>query len=1165
MKKILFFIFLVFASHVFAKEINFNKGWEFSTDSLQHVKIVDLPHDFSMEEVSVAVDPDHIGPFTSKSPNGRASGHVMGGTGWYRKYYTLADKDKENLVALLFDGAYMETDVMVNGQLMSSHKNGYTPFYVDITPALKPVGQKNEIIVKVRNYGKNSRWYSGSGLYRDVTLVVTNKRHINQWGAYITTPKVEKTNATVNLQVTVANDAIQDCNSVVVADILSPKGLKIASLESQVSLLAQTKQVVDLSTNVENPQLWSVENPALYVAKIYLKDSKGRVWDTYEQKFGIRSLSCNAKEGLKLNGEPIVLKGGCIHHDNGILGAAALKTAEYRKVRLLKENGYNAVRCAHNPPSRYFLDACDELGLLVMDEFTDMWEQPKNVDDYSQFFKDCWESDLESMLLRDRNHPSIIMWSIGNEIPNWSIADASRIGKALSDKVRQMDSTRLVTQGITGAYIHLEWDNSQYTFQHLDVAGYNYLRDKYDGDHEKFPERVMICTESYPNQSYQYWKDAVEKPYVIGDFVWTALEHLGESGCGSASYVDKNRKEQQGIIFQTSMGPKEGMNPAFMWMGGGGDASLASDKTDKKGKKDEKPEIPFWMRPPTMPATYVNWCGDVDLIGNIKSQGRYRNVMWDVSPIEILVHEPIPEGMKENMNLWGWPNEYASWYFPGQEGKSLQVRVITKAPKVRLEVNGKIVGVQEVDENLSAIFEDVTYQPGKIVAVSLDKDGKELDSKVIRTPGRPSAVRLTRERYNADNEVVYVKMEIVDEDGLVVPEKFPLSIRLDGAEFVSAGNGARDDMKSFRSQTPDTYRGSALLIIKPTASEVHVEVSSVGLVSGKCAFTADGKDILGKDFGVGLCSVIGINADFEDSMSRISKTGATFVELNNFMGGGMLGLTPEQTKAVADKYGLRILSDVTMASVIEDKKEYLDRWERIFREDAVLGVKYVSMTANLYWGDRKNVLKCCKVLNKLGAMAKKYDIQFLYHMHNIEFNPIVGSRNKDEQIIDVVMKHTDPELVKFQGDVFWIQMGGRDAATFLKEHGDRIPMLHIKDFYFVGEGDYMDYKSVFQTFYGLGHTDWVLEMEDPMTREQMYQKAKGHDEMSQAKEKPRLLFSQPGKRNVQQNHHIQSLPQVDENRLKAQNQSRLKALRDIEKNVQVLRDMPFIPVVSMER
>lgn len=1124
-----------------AEERNFSKNWEFSRDSLATVKVVDLPHDFSMEPAVEAEGVTTMGPFTSASANGRAMGYLGGGTGWYRKTFTVAPEEAGKRFSLLFDGAYMETDVTVNGKPAGSHKNGYTPFYFDITDLLLAPGEANEVIVKVRNIGRNTRWYSGSGLYREVSLVVTEPVHVAQWGVNVTTPSVSKADAEVLVAVSAVNDTRKRTDIQAVVSILDAAGTCVAEGKASLRINAAASAQGKVSLKVERPRLWDTEHPHLYTARVELKDKDGALLDSYEQRFGIRSIACDAQDGLRINGEPVLLRGGCVHHDNGLLGAAAYRTAEFRRVRQLKESGYNAVRCAHNPPSRYFLEACDELGLLVMDEFTDMWEQPKNTDDYSQFFVECWESDLTDMMLRDRNHPSIILWSIGNEIPNWSIKDASRIGKQLSDKVRQLDPTRLVTQGITGAYIHLEWDNSQYTFQHLDVSGYNYLRHLYEGDHAKFPDRVIVGTESYPNQSYAYWKDVEEKPYVIGDFVWTALDHLGEAGLGSSRYVPADQPERQMPQFQTSMGPKENQNPAMMWFGGGGNAPAGAPRM---------PQVQF-------PATYVNYCGDIDLVGDVKPQGRYRRVMWDVSPLEILVHEPMPENTKEAMGIWGWQREESLWYFPGHEGEKVQVRVFTKEPQVRLEVNGKVVGIQNTDDNLTATFEGVEYLPGKLVAISL-RDGKEMESRVLRTPGKPAAVRILRERYNVADDLVFLKLEVIDNEGVIVPDTFKLNINVQGAEFVASGNGSMSGMESFGSRTPLTHLGGAMVIVRPDGPEAIVDVTAAceGLETGRAIFDGKGRDILKKDIGVGLCSVIGIGADFEDSVRRVAQTGATYVEMNNFMGGRMFGLTPQETRAIMDKYGLRVVSDVTMASAIEDTPEYLARWEETFKEDAVLGVKYVAMTANMFWGNEEHALTCCQVLDKIGAIAKKYGIQFLYHLHNIEFNPLVDS---DKQIVDFMIEHTDPDLVKFEDDVFWVQIGGRDAAQFLRDHADRIPMLHVKDFYFIGQGDFMDYKAVLGQFYANGGHDWVLEMEDPMTREAMFQKAEGHNRMSQTREMPRMNFG-PGGPGGQR-------PQPSEEELAArreqQNRSRLKALRDIETNMRTLEGFPFIPYMPL--
>ena len=1093
---------------------------------------MDLPHDFSLEPLPAGENT--LGAFSRETKGGRSVGYLPGGTGWYRKTFTLSKADAGKTVNLVFDGAYMQADVWVNGQPAGSHKNGYTPFGLDITSLLNKPGKKNVVAVKVVNYGKNSRWYSGSGLYRDVDLMVTDPLHAALWGAYVTTPEVSAEKASVKVDVTVRNDAAQAASGEVEVKILDRKGLEVAAGKAPVTVSATSGTSVSMMLAVANPSLWSPDDPALYTAEIAVCRD-GQEVDAYSTRFGIRTIEVNAAEGFKLNGETLLLKGGCVHHDNGLLGAEAHRAAEFRRVRQLKDAGFNAVRCAHNPPSRHFLDACDELGLLVMDEFTDMWEQPKNTDDYAVFFKENWEKDLTDMILRDRNHPSIVMWSIGNEIPNWSIADASRIGKALAAKVRELDPTRLVTQGVTSAYIHLDWDNSEKTFEHLDLAGYNYLTHYTVSDHQKHPERVIIGTESYPNQAFTYWQDVLTKTYVVGDFVWTALDHLGEVGMGSSRYVPADRPMRGGPQFQTSGGPKEGMNPAMMWQ-----------FPDRLG--------------PEFPTTYTNYCGDIDLIGDKKPQGRYRDVLWDISPLEILVHEPVPEGMIETMGLWGWPREENKWYWPGAEGKKLQVRVFTKAPQVRLEVNGESVGVQKTDSEYIALFEGVEYQPGKLVAISLDAAGKELESRVLRTPGKPASLRILRERYNADNSLAFLKVEAIDDQGIVVPEAFDLQFEIKGATFVSAGNGGPDDMASFRSRTPRTWRGAALLIVRPDSPEAVVEVtaSADGLESGRVKFTGCGKDLEPKNIGIGLCSVIGIQSGFEESLARIAKTGATHVELNNFMGGRMLGLTPEEAKALFDKYGLKVISDVTMASAIDvdNVDEYVARWEETFKQDVVLGVKYVSMTANLCWGTEEHARKCCEVLDRIGAKAKEYGIQFLYHLHNIEMNPILDS-DYPGQIVDFIAEHTDPDLVKFEDDVFWVEIGGRNTVEFLKKYADRIPMLHVKDFYLIGEGDYLDYKSIFEQFYANGGTDWVLEMEDPMTRQQMYDKAEGHNRMSQTREQAPGA-GRPGMGGPGGFRPPQRTPEQIAAQQRAQNASRLKALKDIETNMRTLEGMPFI-------
>ena len=790
-----------------------NSDWTFTRDSLSGAeavafddsdwKKVDLPHDFSIEPLEE--HEYHLGPFSRAATNARSTGYLPGGTGWYRKDFTLSDNDKGKSVTLVIEGAYMESDVYVNGTHVKAHKHGYTPFGIDITGLLNAPGVENTLAIKVVNYGKNTRWYAGSGLYRDVKLVVTDPVHVDLWGTYITASDITVASADVNVKTDVRNDLDEAAAVAVKVSIKDRNGNIVGTAESSATVAANACSTLSSDITVKNPQLWDIDNPVLYTAEVIV-EKDGKTVDTYEDRFGIRTIEYSAEEGFKLNGKTTLLKGGCIHHDNTFLGAAAVRRAEYRKIELLKKSGFNAIRTAHNPPSEYLLDACDELGMLVMDEFTDMWEQPKNTHDYANFFKENWEADLTDFMRRDRNHPSVIMWSVGNEVPNWSIADASRITKMLSDKVRELDPTRPVTMGVTSAYIHLDWDNSAESFKHLDLAGYNYLRHYYRGDHDKHPERIIVSTESYANQAYEYWKDVEELPYVIGDFVWTAMDHLGEAGMGGARYVKEIREQRQ---FQTSNGPGEGFNPAMMWT-----------FPDRLG--------------PELPVTYTNWCGDIDLTGEKKNQGLYRDVLWDVSPIEVNVHEPIPDGMIESAGLWGWANELPKWYWPEAEGKNLGVRVFTKGDNVKLYLDGTLVGECTPDEKHIAEF-NVTYQPGELKAVAY-RNGAELGTKILRTPGEPAAIRLKADRTTVEadrHDLSYVRIEVVDKDGNVVPGKFPVKISIEGnGTIAGSGNAATNDMASFNSPELNTYEGGAIAIIRPYASKGSITFTAASETLG---------------------------------------------------------------------------------------------------------------------------------------------------------------------------------------------------------------------------------------------------------------------------------------------------------------------------------------------
>lgn len=723
------------------------------------------------------------GPFdTALSKGGGYSGHVVGGTGWYRKVFTLTPAEQGKRVAVRFDGIYMNSDVWLNGRHLGNHPYGYTSFEYDLSPYLKPAGQENLIAVRVRNEGKNTRWYSGSGIYRHTWLTVSDPIHLPTWGVFVTTPEVSKASAVVKVASEVRNGSGADADIVVRARVLNSRGEAVQTRESKLYLPASGNRTVEQMLEVRSPELWSLEASELYSTEVEIA-SAGRTLDKTVTRFGIRKIEVDAVNGFRLNGQMLKLKGGNLHHDNGPLGAVAIDRAEERRVELMKANGFNAIRTSHNPPSPAFLDACDRLGVLVIDEAFDCWEVGKNGQDYSVYFKDWAERDIASMVRRDRNHPSVIMWSIGNEIPEQFRAEA--IAKRLREAVLSHDTTRAVTQAICSDWGNVirDWDQlSDPAFLHLDVAGYNYLPDKYESDHARHPQRVMYGSETYPKDFFDYWSLVEKHPYVIGDFVWTGMDYFGESGIGHT------------------------------WLSNEKDSFL-------------KP----WP-------WYNAWCGDIDVVGFKKPQSYYRDVVWRRSQIEMAVHTPLPAGVHENVSGWGWPDEIRSWNWPGQEGKSLQVAVYARCDTVRLELNGKVIGEKPVSAaaKLTTRF-DVPYRPGELRAVGLI-NGREVAGTSLKTTGPAKRVRLSADRpaIRADrNDLSYVTVEIVDDQGSVVPDAttaIRFTITGEG-ELAATGSAAPDDAASFRAPLRRTYQGRCLAILRPSgdAGEITLTAQADGL------------------------------------------------------------------------------------------------------------------------------------------------------------------------------------------------------------------------------------------------------------------------------------------------------------------------------------------------
>ena len=428
-------------------------------------RTLDLPHDWSIE-----------GDFDPANPAGNDGAYLPTGIGWYRKSFDVPQNWKEKKVTIYFGGVYMNSEVFINGQSLGVYPYGYSSFYYDLTPFLK-IGAKNTIAVRVDNsQQKNCRWYSGSGIYRHVSLIVTDPVHIDQWGVAISTPAVSDREATVELKTTVKNETSSKQEITLSAKLTGNKQETVGTDEIKLELLPNSQQEIIQNITVEDPKHWAPETPDLYNATISIKKGEQLV-DKTDQSFGIRSIEFSAEEGFLLNGQPVILNGGCVHHDNGCLGAAAYDRAEERKVELLKEAGFNAVRTSHNIPSEAFLDACDRLGLLVINEAFDGWREMKSTftpieHDYSTLFDKWYKTDVQAMVKRDHNHPSIIMWSIGNEIIERTSPEAVETARNLAKAVKEIDTTRPVTSAMT------TWGQGWKIFDPLmaehDVCGYNY-------------------------------------------------------------------------------------------------------------------------------------------------------------------------------------------------------------------------------------------------------------------------------------------------------------------------------------------------------------------------------------------------------------------------------------------------------------------------------------------------------------------------------------------------------------------------------------------------------------------------------------------------------------------------------------------------------------------
>lgn len=766
----------------------FDEGWKFILGEKSGAedpafdddswRSVDLPHDWSIEDL-----PGTDSPLDPEAVGGISTGYFKGGTAWYRKVFPAPEEMADKRVTLYFEGVYMDADVWLNGKYLGKHPYGYTGFWFDISDHLL-THKENVVVVRVKNEGRNSRWYSGSGIYRHVWLQVTEAVHLDSWGTAITTPEIREDVATVVVSNDVLNETGQEINLEISTTILDEKGEQVAAIKQLVLAEAGKAFHMEQELLVESPRLWGPETPVLYTVLTELRNESSALLDRKKTPFGIRSIEFST-EGFFLNGKKTLLKGGCMHHGNGPLGAAAYDRAEERRVELMKANGFNSIRCAHNPPSSAFLDACDRLGILVIDEFSDMWREAKNPMDYHRFFDAWWKKDVESMLKRDRNHPSIIMWSTGNEIPERGDPQGVVTSEMLAKYVRQLDPSRPVTAAVNG----LGPDKDPY-FASLDIAGYNY---SYGGDHQKenifemdhqrLPERIMYCAESYPLTAFGAWMDVLDHPYVLGDFVWTGFDYLGEASIGWLGY------------------PHEGS--FFPWN--------------------------------------QAYCGDIDICGLKRPQSYYRNVLWNTGRrLSIFVKPPEPS-FEENpdrrdWSKWHWQDVVDSWNWEGWENEALEVEVYCAHEEVELILNEKSLGKQKTNRENQWIGRwTVPYVPGELKATAYSQ-GEQVDSWKLVTASEPAQLMLLADRSSikADGQdLSFIQVELRDGEGkrCATAENL-IDFEISGPGILAAvGSSNPMSSESFQQPRRKTYQGRCLVIIRSTREEgdIRLEASAEGI------------------------------------------------------------------------------------------------------------------------------------------------------------------------------------------------------------------------------------------------------------------------------------------------------------------------------------------------
>ena len=834
-KHILILLIPVITISVSAREVeNFNKGWKFALniDDRQDItaddyddsgwRTLNLPHDWAIE-----------GDFDEHNPSGTGGGALPGGIGWYRKSFKVSEKDRGQVFRIEFDGVYMNSSVWINGHLLGTRPYGYISFSYDLTPYIN-WGGDNVIAVKVDNSDQpNSRWYSGCGIYRDVRIVKTDLIRVAQWGTYVRTDRISQDKALVRLNVSVIDEEPIISKVIrtltVTSTVKDSNGKKVASSSTNRQL--EFREVLDLEDSiwVEAPHLWSVDDPYMYTLVTNVSVN-GKQVDTYETPFGIRTIEFRADSGFFLNGEHVRINGVCNHHDLGCLGAATNERAIERQLQILKEMGCNGIRCSHNPPSPILLDLCDRMGFLVMDEAFDMWRRRKTDRDYARFFDDWYERDLTDLVVRDRNHPSIVLWSIGNEVlEQWSDAKAdtlsleqanlilnmghsedqlaqegemsvnSLITARLAEIIKELDPTRPITAGCN------EPSPGNHLFRSgaIDVIGYNYHNQNVPSVPRLFPGKPFIITESvsalmtrgfYEMPSEQMMTRPVrwDRPYFNETFSCSAYDNVATPW---GSHHEEN------LIFLNSQPFVAGQ---YIWTG-----------FDYIGE----PTPYGW------PAR-SSYFGIVDLAGFPKDIYYLYQSEWTDTPVlHLFPHWNWEPG--EQVDMWCYYNN---------------------ADEVELYINGVSQGVRSKDAEHLHVVWNVTFEPGTVKVVAR-KNGIETASQKIHTAGEPAQIRLTPDRSTIRSngtDLSFVTVEILDKDGNLCPNADNLvEFSVDGKGFIAGvDNGSPISLERFKDNKRKAFYGKCLVVLQNNGSKGKIKLKAVseGLndaqINIKCASKA---------------------------------------------------------------------------------------------------------------------------------------------------------------------------------------------------------------------------------------------------------------------------------------------------------------------------------------